>query len=245
MASKIDIYGLALDEFRERKCAHVDIYPPYKNFKYKEKKFNMVDNLPLTLEAVKRLPKTGGAKTFEPTTEEKAMWPILSGTEQMKAIWLAALIDGEGVISIRLDKFIDSFGVVGPKILITPQIMVCNTYIPLLQLVQLVVGQGTINEKGTQYWHIHGWARCENLLNKILPYLVVKQENAKKLLAFITYRRSVRNNTLPNEVRRYTEKDLQYVIEIRQLQHKNSARSQARYMASKRLELLKQQILWR
>jgi hypothetical protein len=92
-----------------------------------------------------------------------------------EASWLAAVLDGEG--SIIRDK---------NRPPSTVRIAVYNTYCPLLDRVQEVTGTGKISQRDrgnpnhavTYTWQCYG-ENARNLLEQMLPWLIVKRDKAR------------------------------------------------------------------
>ncbi len=104
-----------------------------------------------------------------------------------QAAWLAGLIDADGCISLYLGKEAST-----GKPTIRPQIAVYNTSAPLLTKVKAVIGYGcignykpaTYNHHATRNYILMSQNLCEQVLEQIIPYLVVKKEPAEWIINF-------------------------------------------------------------
>jgi LAGLIDADG DNA endonuclease family protein len=111
----------------------------------------------------------------------------LSETERA---WLAGVIDGEG--SIFLSKVFDSAYRRGFYYL--PQLLVSNSNRLFLIKIAEVVGEGTVHrqkkgEKGakTRWAYIATAGVLRAILPQILPYMIVKQGQSKKMLEYFEF----------------------------------------------------------
>lgn len=92
--------------------------------------------------------------------------------------YLAGFFDGEGCINISTSKA-----------QLIPRVSIANTYLPMLKCVQEMFG-GTICEKSIRpetcapafEWTLAGKKRVYPFLEKLLPHLTVKRDQAMFLL---------------------------------------------------------------
>lgn len=96
--------------------------------------------------------------------------------------YLAGLVDGEGCIRLHPSNK-------GKYRKYYPRLQVTNTYKPILDMLVDQYGGAIHSAKTPQKegWKIkHDWRltgdKARELLNQLLPYLIIKQEKAKEVL---------------------------------------------------------------
>jgi len=116
-------------------------------------------------------------------SEQEYVCGVLSPTD---AAYIAGIIDGEGNISLHM---YDGKGRT-TKVL-RPRVGVTNTSLELLEWLRKVIGFGYIDRhkessehKDTWRYGLYSVNDIRRLLEDILPYLVVKREQAELLLTF-------------------------------------------------------------
>ena len=102
--------------------------------------------------------------------------------------WLAGFIDGEGSIGIHTTKC----GGAGGKT--TPRLVVSNTCISVIELIYKMTGVGFIqyidhSVKNPAYskaavWSVQRAFELKDIMTKILPYLLVKTDQAIMMLEY-------------------------------------------------------------
>ena len=76
---------------------------------------------------------------------------------------------------------------------LTVRIQVTNTYLPVLEWVREIVGAGHIssyNDNNSSHkvvyaWILNGHSPIEQFLQGVLPYLIIKKEQAELMLAYV------------------------------------------------------------
>ena len=102
-------------------------------------------------------------------------------TKDQEDAWLAGLFDGEGCFNVSIDR--DGC--------LDVRAMICNTYIPLLERIEEVMGFGhidaypTIEASGSCRWRCSR-ANVSRLLDRIEPYLIVKKDEAEIIRAMLS-----------------------------------------------------------
>jgi len=117
----------------------------------------------------------------EKLNHKRANLEPLSSLSPTGWAYLAALVDGEGTITItRKKKYFQC------------QVIVSNTSYLLYEHLTKLGFSATIakNGNGRLYWRLHvtGY-QTDELLNGMLPFLVIKKEQAELLLRFIAIRK--------------------------------------------------------
>jgi len=104
--------------------------------------------------------------------------------------WLAGVMDGEG--SISLSKVFNRL--YRRAFLYRPQLEITNSNKPFLVRIAEVIGEGTVhrNKKGdettrTRWAYIGSAGVLRAILPQILPYMIVKREQAKKMLEYFEF----------------------------------------------------------
>jgi len=122
--------------------------------------------------------------------------------ESEKSAWLAALIDGEGCISLYV-KYL------GSTLVLAPMLTVVNKNIEILKRAKEYVGAGHIGSPETQKCarYVADFKVAINLIRRVLPYLVVKRPQAELVLEWYQYRQK-------QNFARYTERDVQAIQQI-------------------------------
>jgi len=141
-----------------------------------------------------------------------------TGNQQRKAnekevAWLCGLIDGEGSIGLRVQKYMRNKNV----FYVAPYVQVVNTHIGTLDVVDRILtelevghyidwprphmvtgGERTVGDY-KPLWRIlvNGIKRCHPLLDELIPYLVIKKDDASIVLEFINSRESSYYKHLP------------------------------------------------
>jgi hypothetical protein len=112
------------------------------------------------------------------------MKPIHIPKSQKKLAYLAAIIDGEGSIGFIINKK-------RRREKVAPRVRVTNTDLKLINWLKREFGGyiGCVNRLETEYkpcyeWIITGEQNIKPLLHAILPYLIIKRENAEEILRF-------------------------------------------------------------
>lgn len=117
------------------------------------------------------------------------------GNQQERLIWLAGFIDGEGYIGIKKVKRVNPFS--GYQL--TSRVVVSNTNEAVFTYLKRILGENEIAfsvryPKIEKHWkpaykfEIQGLNPVRSLLNLVIPYLVVKLEQATIMLKFIERR---------------------------------------------------------
>lgn len=131
---------------------------------------------------------------------------------EVEKAWLAAAIDGEGHIMFFRVKCRDKF-------YIRTGIGLTNCSFEFLERAKNIIGKGHVSLKGkTGYknWKV-SWKTCYfyqlvhqqtvyDILTEILPYLIVKKDKAKAVIAFLESR--LKMGSARGRYRMYTEKEL-------------------------------------
>lgn len=122
---------------------------------------------------LKAMKKIGCVTTETPDIEEKTI-----------NAYLAAIIDGEGHLTISKGVYKET------RIAYNPRIGITSSYLPLMELVKTVYGGNYCDSKNkigkpVFIWYISSKTDIERILLKILPYLLCKREKAKILLNFV------------------------------------------------------------
>ena len=125
---------------------------------------------------------------MKPLSAENAEERLILKVQRDKKKWsyLAALIDGEGTISL--------FEVNNEKgTYYGAHLQVSNTSGALMKWlvenfglnVSTRIHHTTFNKKPLHFWNVYGAKNKERILLGILPYLVIKKEQAKLALEFV------------------------------------------------------------
>ena len=142
--------------------------------------------------------------------------------------WLTGLIDGEGSIGLKVQKYMKGKSV----FYVAPYIQVVNTHEATLAVVDRIFTDSSIGHyidwprphrhpngvrEITEYkplWRIlvNGLKRCHSCLNLIMPYLVTKRSDALKVMEFIHSRESSYYKHLP-----YSDRELEIISEFRRV----------------------------
>ena len=120
--------------------------------------------------------------------------------------YLAGFIDGEGCMMVARLKYATECK---RGIRYAPVMNIANTHLPILQLIQLKFG-GKIREMGLKenpgnYLLHFSVKEMKNIIPQILPYLIVKRDQAELFLEFLKSRESYGARALSDEQFRYTE----------------------------------------
>lgn len=120
--------------------------------------------------------------------------------DKTKWSYLAGLIDGEGCISIahrikegqKLTKIHKTRANTHPYRMFSLRISITNTYLPLMKWLIANFGgvyyqkrQPSEKHKASFEWRPKGRANMEKMLLGILPYMVIKTEQAKVALEYV------------------------------------------------------------
>jgi hypothetical protein len=101
--------------------------------------------------------------------------------------YLAGFIDGEGCLA--LERKIDRRGR-----WFRPRLTIGNTSLVVLECIQASIGAGFIQAHGrrlkpshkpTWQYHLYGRKNLEPLVTRLEPLLIIKQEQARELIAFM------------------------------------------------------------
>ncbi len=104
--------------------------------------------------------------------------------------YLAGLIDGEGCLMITALKHFKDYK---RNIRYDPVMQISNTYLPLLQLIQLQYG-GRIQRSRADCFVLHFSAnKMRELIPQLLPYLIIKKTQAEILMKFLDMRKPCGN----------------------------------------------------
>lgn len=111
--------------------------------------------------------------------------------------YLAGLLDGEGCLMITALR---NYREARRRVRYDPVMQIVNTYLPLLQLVQLQYG-GRIQVQRKDCFGLYFSANeMRRILPKLLPFLVIKKNQAEVLLRFLELKRSVGCRRIPESV---------------------------------------------
>ncbi len=130
----------------------------------------------------------------------------------LESAYLAGLIDGEGTITIAVSKHKD-------WVEMRPLVAIANTDRRLLDYLKNLLGysySASERKPRKENWssgyliETRGMKEAYELLRKILPYLIIKREQAETVLTFISHRSFKQKAPL-------TPKDFEYAIETRRL----------------------------
>jgi hypothetical protein len=131
------------------------------------------------------------------TENTKAIWQFRG-----KALWtaLATLIDGEGCISMQLSKS-------GNSNRYHPNITVGGTCVEWIKAWQERIGRGQLYcyENRDRKWKVEAFWKLTNradivyILKRVLPYLIVKREQAELVISFYKDKLSVKTTHLPEQ----------------------------------------------
>ena len=143
--------------------------------------------------------------------------------------YIAGLIDGEGCLTII--KHSDSRNRNNPTITYSPTIVISMTDRMPLDFIQKIYGGAvTLVKKSKDKTKSHykpmfryvidSHNKCLTLLNDILPYLLVKEKQAKILVALIKYRKSLPTKALRIKEHLVGRKDNGFLEQIRKLNHR-------------------------
>lgn len=97
--------------------------------------------------------------------------------------WLAGLIDGEGSITIYMQRDYRH----GGHIRMIPQVSIANSCIPLLDKIKEMVECGTVSggrRRNSNFWHADTKGLCKQLLENTLPWLIARKYPAELVLDF-------------------------------------------------------------
>ena len=105
--------------------------------------------------------------------------------EELVMAYIAGLIDGDGSISLIREKRASGFKYY-------PCIQLSNVFEDMVSFLYQTFG-GCKKIKSRQFhckkdqfvWNVRGLDSCKNVLEKILPYLVLKQKQGQRLLKFV------------------------------------------------------------
>ena len=94
--------------------------------------------------------------------------------------WLARFIDGEGSIGVYTTKGSSIGGKTNLRL------TVCNTCVPIIDFIHQITGVGSVDYvaaksvkwSNTACWRVRGMFELRDLLTKLLPYLLVKKDQA-------------------------------------------------------------------
>lgn len=117
--------------------------------------------------------------------------------KDIDAAWLAAVIDGEGTISICKDKRKDG------TVRYDPLISICNNNLDFLKKVESLVcaggvsikSKGVVGRKSVNYsYSVRQMDAIETTLKSIFQYLIIKRRRAEQVLELIEYKRGFRDS---------------------------------------------------
>lgn len=103
--------------------------------------------------------------------------------------WSAGIVDGEGWISVFKNRVVRKDGTSNYRL----QVGVSNTDPRMCRKLQSLYGGSMSAEKNSKKygrakpyysWHLHG-AQCKGFLDAVLPYLLVKRDQAEVALCYI------------------------------------------------------------
>jgi len=136
-------------------------------------------------------------------------------------IWLAGIIDGEGCVTIGIDR----------KQFFRTIITITNNNPYLIQEVSKIFSELNIKffyllkkrnnpiHKKTLVIRVIGLGSCKKLLQEILPFLIGKREQAEKMLEYINLRKDRMKEKGSHNP--YSEQELQLIKEIKGLNHRD------------------------
>ena len=106
--------------------------------------------------------------------------PSTANASALSLAWVAGLVDGEGCIDCRSH--------VPRRQRHLPRLAVSNTYRPALERVREVLGVGAISSQANPNrplwrWEVSGAAGVGAACAALLPYLVIKREQAVVMIA--------------------------------------------------------------
>lgn len=137
---------------------------------------------------------------------------------EMELNWLACAIDTEGSIQLTWAGHKNGY------VQIFPRVNLCNNAPEFIEKAVSITHGGYISKQknGVAYITWCGFKRVKNLLESILPYLVIerKKEIARLVLAFIDYRSSC------NPHIEYGPKEKEMFIRVRELNGKGRVSKQ-------------------
>jgi hypothetical protein len=112
-------------------------------------------------------------------------------TKTSKAAYCAAMLDGEGHISINAHLVPNKQG--GKYWLIDCKVGISNTSVPLMEwLVSNFGGKYYDGKQGHNKicyrWYLDGYENMEKFILSMLPYMIIKREQAKIALEFVRMR---------------------------------------------------------
>lgn len=123
-------------------------------------------------------------KAADPPSEPTPDY-ILTPTE---AAYIAGFFDGEGIVTIHRDK---NKGARGPRVNLqyTMSVRISQSSLGVLEWIKLKCGgsltESHLKQKGRRHWTIAKKSNSARvLLEKMLPYLIVKKEQAEHAIEF-------------------------------------------------------------
>lgn len=109
----------------------------------------------------------------------------MENKEDLLMSYIAGLIDGDGSISLIRESRATGFKY-------HPCIQLSNVFEGMIDLLYQTFGgckkikSRQLHAKKTQYvWNVRGLESCKNVLEKIIPYVVLKKKQCEKLLKFV------------------------------------------------------------
>ena len=168
--------------------------------------------MPLKISEIQNLSKTRPKAVRRIPTQQ---YPILTATPEQQITWLAALVDGEGSISLDLRRY-------EKRVDLELQIQIGNRNIDVIACVQQIVGFGTSHvqlfHQGKPYaTYVVCCKQARIFLDKVKKYLVVKQPQARLIDKF--YALDVGEHAHHSEPHIYTKEQIQCFIQLRKCNH--------------------------
>ncbi len=136
---------------------------------------------------------------------------ILNSSKDVQDAWLAALIDGEGMVALIV------------KNNLTPYVEIANTYEELLDAINDVIGPDFAGYYARSYMEGRASAirfeagRAIHLLKRTIRYLIIKRSSAGLCIGYRNYRKRQGNSSL-------TEIDIIFAEKSRELNQRRTRR---------------------
>ena len=133
--------------------------------------------------------------------------------EVLDRVWLAAVLDSEGSLGLRIVKVKRHSGRFG--YILVPTVGFGNTSLQLIEHGEAILkGVCRIQEYKNKrfYWLQVRVSAIHQVLTELLPYFVAKKALARKILSWLDYR---------SKHHHYTSVDVQFVKEIWKIQSKH------------------------
>lgn len=131
---------------------------------------------------------------------------------QTELAWLSGIIDGEGSLTMSYTK---------EKKAYTPSLTIANTNELMISVIVDILNklgcsfyinkktQGHLGSKDVWYIQIRRFETLKVLLEKVIPYMVSKQAQAKLILRFVNLRLPKLHISCNNAGRMYNEEELE------------------------------------